>query len=544
MSSLISPTHTCDNQDDPRGILQRTSTTPIPIPTTPRKDSIAMSSVESIMLSRSSSPSSIAEEDQHTQDIDTPTPIRLPKRSKTVDVGPLSTPPRVNKRLVSWSDRYDTHDITMLHNFTIYFHAEDQASDIKLGRLVGQGSYSYVYDLSHMNIKQLTSSYVVKIPKSARSANYIMQETLLVMKLMRYYRQHAIEDAFFPLIRSPGLIYLTKKHFTKIRYGESLPCLVLQKMNSLNLEEFIIASKAEIKREQSETSHAVVIGAHTWWRLFRNMIQALSIMTACQVVHGDVKSENILIDRAESGDIKGFVLSDFSASAISSNVPVTMLPATPTNASMINATLQFIAPELLTNPYHNKPSHFTDLYSCGLVLLHAAIGKPPYYPLLLSNEITSRAATPTSRMASPLTPNDPYFSNSRYSPSPMPSSAFQDSIIYDDHEMDTTSDDEDWLPQQNFYLERSRQRKCSGGTPLVDLMSYISTNTPLSTSPKSMESEELPSGSKLFNMLSGKDWRILNDPQNSTIKRVLVAILADRVSLQEVVETEWEIGEI
>ncbi len=97
-------------------------------------------------------------------------------------------------------------------------------------------------------------------------------------------------------------------------------------------------------------------------KLSQQMASALAAAAKNDLIHGDVKPENILIN--EEGDAK---LADFGIAALAS----TGEPGT----NSVWGTPYYIAPEIL----RRKPSSaLSDMYSLGVTMYHALAGVPPF----------------------------------------------------------------------------------------------------------------------------------------------------------------------
>lgn len=114
------------------------------------------------------------------------------------------------------------------------------------------------------------------------------------------------------------------------------------------------------------------IGRASWKSFALRLLDALEFLKSNNIVHCDIKPDNILLD-----DSGAPVLADFSSAQDLS--PIITFPLQPGNSAPYSAAsaIEFTAPELLSNKSH--PSFSTDCYSLGLVMLVAGTGNPPYH---------------------------------------------------------------------------------------------------------------------------------------------------------------------
>ncbi|KAG7699156.1 hypothetical protein KL933_001706 [Ogataea haglerorum] len=236
--------------------------------------------------------------------------------------------------------------------------------EIKLDRLLGKGSNSYVHlaTLSTREAKNMAMQFAIKIPTAKNKVKLIEKETefLLLLKDYRdntWYRKYG--DKPFPFVEAYGLYYLDKTQFPMIKKTDLLPCLLL-KNSDTDLFRFIN------ERREITDAYEPAVGLTSWFCLFNFLLNVLQVLQDLEAVHCDIKTDNILVEDV-SAPVPVFKLIDFTSSA-----RITDIHEQP------EMTLQFTAPELLKDQ-RKLPDFSTDLYSAGLVLLHAATGSAPYH---------------------------------------------------------------------------------------------------------------------------------------------------------------------
>ncbi|KAG7902418.1 hypothetical protein KL925_001691 [Ogataea polymorpha] len=236
--------------------------------------------------------------------------------------------------------------------------------EIKLDSLLGKGSNSYVHlaTLSTRETKNMAMQFAIKIPTAKNKVKLIEKETEFLLLLRDYrdntwYRKYG--DKPFPFVDAYGLYYLDKTQFPMLKKTDLLPCLLL-KNSDTDLFRFIN------ERRELTDAYEPAIGLKNWFCLFNFLLDVLQVLRDLEAVHCDIKTDNILVENLSISE-PAFKLIDFTSSA--KIVDIHEQP---------EMTLQFTAPELLKD--QNKiPDFSTDLYSSGLVLLHAATGSAPYH---------------------------------------------------------------------------------------------------------------------------------------------------------------------
>ncbi|EJS41262.1 isr1p [Saccharomyces arboricola H-6] len=230
-------------------------------------------------------------------------------------------------------------------------------------RPIGQGSYSYVYTISSTTTSTLNNdlSLVLKFAKSQHKSKVILQEAL-TLAYLQYVSPSTSDSHIIPFY---GLTYINKSHFRRLRSNECVPGLILPKCR-MNLYNF-----------NSTVSHELsLIGKREiWWKLLKEMLDALKTLKINGIIHGDIKTANILITETPSVneghfDNFDFYLADFTSAFHTSQLPTDL-----------NTTVEYCAPELIDNSTDHIPTFKTDLYAVGLCLLSFISQHEPYNEL-------------------------------------------------------------------------------------------------------------------------------------------------------------------
>ncbi len=102
-------------------------------------------------------------------------------------------------------------------------------------------------------------------------------------------------------------------------------------------------------------------------KLFIQLVQALGYIHASGILHGDIKSENIMVYHDEKGNPNIKVMDFGLAVRKDENIKL---------KQTLSGTLEYMAPEL----FQKAPVTFsTDLYAVGILMYWALTGKAPFY---------------------------------------------------------------------------------------------------------------------------------------------------------------------
>ncbi|KAM3163332.1 Serine/threonine-protein kinase ISR1 [Lachancea thermotolerans] len=213
---------------------------------------------------------------------------------------------------------------------------------------LGRGTYACVYDLCNASRQ---AAFALKVPQTSRKSSHIYKEATILSRL-----QCARAPLYAPVIPFYGLTLVNKSHHKKLRSNETVPAIVLERMNC-SLKHFYTYNT------EFDNTH--------WRVLAESLLSGLQLLKSRSVVHGDIKTENILMD-FDSDAMPRYYLADFSSARV--------VFAGDTRPPSLETTLEYCAPEQMSQCANS--SFETDLYSVGLTLLAAITKAEPYAELM------------------------------------------------------------------------------------------------------------------------------------------------------------------
>lgn len=196
----------------------------------------------------------------------------------------------------------------------------------------------------------LSNRYQIKkeIPSGPNNYLYVaFDKVSLRSVIVKTFAQAMVWDSVLP--NKQNLLSLNSPYIPKIiavdvMDGEN--CLIEEYIEGISLKGFL-------------SEHAITY--QNFFDIFSNLLDALDAMHRCQLVHGDVKPQNIFV-KQENGKTAG-VLIDIDSAFMHDR------------RRTFYGTLSYAAPEqLLENRYIAK----TDIYSLGLVACYMIEGRLPF----------------------------------------------------------------------------------------------------------------------------------------------------------------------
>lgn len=236
-------------------------------------------------------------------------------------------------------------------------------------RLIGQGSYGAVYEIRRetKGFVESAALKVISIPKEESEVTALRSNGMDNVSITNWF-----DECMQDMLKEYGRMKDMKGHtnivycddFNTVKHDDGLGWDIYIKMELLTALTDVI--------EQKDFSEVDII------RLGKDMCKALMVCKSKNVVHRDVKPQNIFV--SQDGDYK---LGDFGVSIISDH----------TTSAQTAGTYKYMAPEVYFNkPYGSK----ADIYSLGLVMYwllnqrRAPFEPLPPQPVMKSNADKAR----------------------------------------------------------------------------------------------------------------------------------------------------------
>lgn len=238
---------------------------------------------------------------------------------------------------------------------------------------IGHGSYSCVFKILNRERS------VLKFAVSKKRSNIILKEAGFLSQLNEINQLN--HNNRYNIVPFYGITYIYKSHYKRLRSNEFVPGIVLEEYE-MNLQQF-----CQNKNETIFTN---------WWKLCFQMLDCLSFLKAERIIHGDIKTANILVDSKLN-----FFLADFTAAKRLNDGNFII-------GSSLESTMEYCASEMIE---FSKQSFDTDLYALGLCLLALITKCEPFHELQQSKNHGIGSIQQSQWLITAILKNDPIHFN-------------------------------------------------------------------------------------------------------------------------------------
>ena len=228
-----------------------------------------------------------------------------------------------------------------------------------VNRLIGAGGMSHVY-MAYSKGEEKRDCIAVKVldqemVNDRKKLNALKEEFNIIRKL----REHKL----------PNLIDI--REFIKIR-GEY--CLIMPYMAGKNLKQRII-SKEKIRREKVPFAEKI--------RITKEIAQGLAFLHAYNIIHSDVKPQNVLFDEKGNLSLSDFGLSHSLSPSFAEVVSKLFIFGLFKKRGGKGGTPAYMSPQQLQGKRSLKSD---DVYGFGILICELFTGAFPFTPEITSSE--------------------------------------------------------------------------------------------------------------------------------------------------------------
>ncbi|VDM60166.1 unnamed protein product [Angiostrongylus costaricensis] len=220
-----------------------------------------------------------------------------------------------------------------------YTDLQEATSNFSDENIVGRGGYGVVYVGEWKHTKIAVKRFMANGSRCGQIQRERLRQSLQELRTLAKFRHDNILPLYAFSLEGPE------------------PCLVYQFMFNGSLEDRLSCrgnTPPLLWRQKREIAEGTARGLHF-----------LHSMASVPIIHGDVKSANILLDKHFEPKLGDFGLSR------DGRVEVNAEEKSPLIASHVKGTLAYLPPEFITNKILSTK---IDVYSFGIVLLEIATG--------------------------------------------------------------------------------------------------------------------------------------------------------------------------
>ena len=212
---------------------------------------------------------------------------------------------------------------------------------------LGKGGFGTVYHVRHAILQNRERALKVLNPEYARDDGFL--------------RMLQAEAVTTDRIQHPNVLEIHDVAMAE----DGSPFIVMELVDGKTLAEILHP------RPSAESSPGVPLDVPRALRLAIQICRALEVAHQANIIHRDIKPQNILISRTQTGEVVKVV--DFGIAKLKEVEPTTM-----TSRSVVALTPAYASPEQASGKPGSQLDGRSDIYSLGIVLYEMLTGERPF----------------------------------------------------------------------------------------------------------------------------------------------------------------------
>lgn len=212
---------------------------------------------------------------------------------------------------------------------------ERQIEDIyEFGNVLGKGSFGVVTEATNKTTGEKWAIKAVNKEKAGTSAVKLLEREVLIMKKINHEHLVHLEE-----------IYETSKRMY----------LVMELCDAGGIEKLLEQKKRFSEKET--------------WTVIKQLAHAVAYLHDSDIVHRDLKLENILLSHPVANELLNIKLTDFGLSYVRGGV------GSDSMMQSVCGTPIYMAPEVITDLGYSQQC---DIWSLGVIMYTLLTGRPPF----------------------------------------------------------------------------------------------------------------------------------------------------------------------
>ncbi|EDO40703.1 predicted protein [Nematostella vectensis] len=212
---------------------------------------------------------------------------------------------------------------------------EKQIEDVyEFGQVLGRGSFGVVNEAKHIETGTRWAIKAVNKEKAGSSAVKLLEREVMIMK--KIYHEHLI-------------------HLEEIYETSKRMYLVMELCDAGGLDKMLERKKRFTEKET--------------WTVIKQLVSAVAYLHDLDIVHRDLKLENILLSHPTGNELLNVKITDFGLSIVKGGV------GSDSMMQSVCGTPMYMAPEVIDDLGYSQQC---DVWSIGVIMYTLFTGRPPF----------------------------------------------------------------------------------------------------------------------------------------------------------------------